>query len=103
MDHKEGWALKNWCFRIVVLEKTLLSPLDCRKIKPVNRKRNQPQIFIRKTDAEAEAPVFWPPDVKSWLPGKVPDAGKYWGQEEKGMSEDEIIEWHHWLKEHKFM
>ena len=103
LDHKEGWALKNWCFRTVVLEKTLLSPLDCRKTKQVNRKRSQPQIFIRKTDAGAEAPILWPPDVKSWLIEKAPDAGKYWGQEEKGMPEDEIIGWHHWLNEHKFV
>ena len=102
LDHKEGWALKNWCFRIVVLEKALESPLDCRKVKPVNCKRNQPLIFIRKIDAEAEAPILWPCDVKSWLIGKAPDAGKYWRQE-KGMSEDEIIGWHHWLNEHKFV
>jgi len=88
LDHKEDWAPKNWCFQIVVLEKTLESPLNCKEIKPVNPKGNQSWIFIGRTDAEA--PVFWPPDVKSWLIGKDCDAGKDWKQKEKGMTEDEM-------------
>ena len=84
LDHEEGWALKNWYFRIVVLEKTLESPLDCKEIKPVNPKQNWSWIFIGRTDAEAEASTLWPPDVKNWLTGKDPDAWKDWGQEEKG-------------------
>ena len=83
LDHKEGWAVKNWCFRIVVLEKTPESPLDCKEIKPVNLKGNQPWIFFGKIDAEAEVPMLWPPDAKSWLTGKDPDARKDWGQEKK--------------------
>ena len=79
LDHKEGWALKNWCFQIVVLEKTLASPLDSKEIKPISPRGTQPWIFIGKTDSEAEAPVLWPPDGKSWLIGKNPDAGKDWG------------------------
>ena len=84
LNHKEGWASKNWCFQIVVLEKILGSPLDCKEIKLVNHKGNQSWIFIGRTDAEAEAPILWPRDEKSWLVGKDPDAGKDWGQEEKG-------------------
>ena len=84
LDHKEGWAPKNWCFWIVVLEKTLESPLDSKKIKPLNPKGNQPWIFIGRSEAEAEAPVLWLPDVKSQLIGKDPDAGKDWGQEKQG-------------------
>ena len=91
LDHKEGWALKNWCFQIVVLEKTLESPLDSKKIKPVNPKGNQPWIFIGRTDAEAEAAIFWPPDTKSQLVGKDSEAGKDWRQEEKGMAEDVMV------------
>ena len=87
LDHK-GWALKNWCFQTVVLEKTLESPLDCKDIKPVNTKENQPWIFTGKIDSEAEAPILWPPDEKSWLTGKDLDAGKDWGQEEKGATWD---------------
>ena len=102
LDHKEGWALKNWCFWTVVLEKTLESPLDCKEIQPVNPKGNQPWIFIGRTDAETEAPLLWPPDVKTWFIRKDPDAGKDWGQEEKGMTEDEIVGWHHWLNGHEF-
>ena len=83
LDHKEGWALKNWCFRTVVLEKTLESPFDSKEIKPVNCKGNQSWIFIGRTDAEAEAPILWPPDAKNQLIGKDPDAGKDWGYEEK--------------------
>ena len=97
LDHNEGWALKNWCFRIVVLEKTLESSLDNREIKPVNLKGNQPWILIGRTDAKAETPVLWPPHAKSWFIGKDPDAGRDWGQEEKGMTEDEMAGWHHWL------
>ena len=82
LNHKESWTPKNWCFQILVLEKTLESPLDCREIKPVNPKGNQPWIFTGRTDAEAEAPVLWPPDVKSQLMGEDPDAGKDWEQEE---------------------
>ena len=92
----------NWCFWTVVLEKTLESPLDCKDIKSVNPKGNQPWIFIRRTDAKAKTPILWSPDVKSWLTGKDPDAGKDWGQEEKGTKEDEIIGWHHWLNGHEF-
>ena len=88
MDHKEGWALKNWCFRIVVLEKTLKSPLDCKDIKAVNPKGNKLWIFIRRTDAEAS--ILWPREVKSQLTGIDPDAGKDWRQEEKGVTEDEM-------------
>ena len=85
----------------MVLEKTLESPLDCKEIQPVNRRRNQSWIFIGWTDAEAETPVLWPPDAKSWLIWKDPDAGKDWRWEEKGMTEDEMIGWHHWLNRHK--
>ena len=81
LDHKEGWELKNWCLQVVVLEKTLDSPLDSKEIKPVNPKWNQPWIFTGRTDAEAEAPILWPPDAKSWLSGKDSHAGKDWGQE----------------------
>ena len=91
LDHKEGWALKNWCFRIVVLEKTPESPLDSKKIKPVNPKGKQPWIFIGRTDAEAEAPILWLPDVKSQLIGKDPDAVKDWKQKEKRETEDEMV------------
>ena len=84
LDYKESWVPKNWCFRTVVLEKTLESPLDCKEIKPVNPKGNQSWIFIGRTDAEAEAPVLWPPEGKSWLTGKDPDARKDWEQEQKG-------------------
>ena len=87
------WALKNWSFWTVVLEKTLESPLDCKEIKPVNLKGNQSWIFIRKTDAEA--PIFWPPDAKNWLIGKDPDAREDWRQEEKWMTEDKMVGWHH--------
>ena len=91
LDHKEGWAPKNRCFWTVVLEKMLESPLDCKEIQPVNPKGNQPWIFIGRTDAEAEVPIFWPPDVKSQLIGKDPDSGKAWGQEEKRAAENEMI------------
>ena len=85
--HNEGWMIKNWCFWILLLEKTLESPLDCKKIQPVHPKGNQPWLFIGRTNAEAEAPVLWPPDVKSWLTGKDPDSEKDWAQEEKGATE----------------
>ena len=100
LNHKESWVPKNWWFWTVVLEKTLESPLDCKKIQPVNPIGNQPCIFIGRTDAEA--PVLWPPDAKSRLLGKAPDAEKNWGQEEKGMTEDEMVGWHHWLNGHEF-
>ena len=99
LDYKESWALKNWCFWTVVLEKTLDSNLDCKEIKPVNPKGNQSWILIGKTNTEAETPLFWPPDAKNWLIWKDPDAGKDWGQEEKGMREDEMVGWHHQLNE----
>ena len=89
LDRKESWGPKNWRFRIVVLEKTLESPLDCKEITLVNPKGNQPWIFIERTDAEA--PILWPPDAKSWLTGKDPDAGKEWRQKEKGLAEDEMF------------
>ena len=88
LDYKENWVLKNWCFWIVVLEKTIESPLDCKEIQPVHPEGDQSWVFIGRTDAEAETPILWPPHVKSWLIGKDPDAGKYWRQEEKGMTED---------------
>ena len=97
LDHKEGWAPKNWCFWIVLLEDTLEIPLDIKDIKPVNPKGNQPWIFIRKTDAEAEASVLCPPDAKSLIIGKARDAGKDWGQEAKEMTEDEMVGWYHRL------
>ena len=102
MDHKEGWALKNWCFWTVALEKTLESPLDCKEIKPVHPQGNQPWIFIRRTDTDAEVPIVWPPDATSQLTGKDPDAGKDWRQEEKGTTEDEMVVWHHQLNEYEF-
>ena len=102
LNHKEGWSPKNWNFWVVVLEKTLESHLDCKEIKPVNPKGNQPWIFIGRTDAEDEALLLWPPDVKSQLIEKYPDAGKDWGQEEKWATEDEMVGWHHWLNGHDF-
>ena len=102
LDHKDDWAPKNWCFWTVVLEKTLESPLDSKEIKPVNPKGNLPWIFIGRIDAEAEALILWPPDTKSWLTGKDPDAGEDWGQEEKEATEGEMVGWHHQLSGHKF-
>ena len=87
----------NWCFWTVVLEKTLESPLDCKEIQPVTSKGDQSWVFIGRTDAEAETPILWSPDAKSWLTGKDPDAGKDWRQEKKGMTEDDVVRWHHWL------
>ena len=101
LDCEESWALKNWCFWTLVLEKTLESPLDCKEIQTVHSKGGQPWVFIGRTDVEAETPILWPPDVKSWLIWKDPDAGKDWGQE-KGMKEDEMAGWHHWLNGHGF-
>ena len=101
LDLKQGWVPKNWCFWTVVLEKILESPLDCKEIKPVSPKGNQPWIFIGRTDAKAETPILWPPVVKNWLVGKDPDAGKDWRQE-KGMTEDEMVGWHHRLNGHEF-
>ena len=98
----ESWAPKNWCFWTVVLEKTLESPLDCKEMQPVHPKGDQSWVFIGRTDAEAETPVLWSPHVKSWLIGKDPDAGRDWGQEEKGMTEDEMARWHHRLDGHEF-
>ena len=95
LNHKESWEPKNWCFWTVVLEKTLESPLDCKEIQPVHSKGDQ--SWIGRTDAEAETPILWPPDAKNWLIWKDPDAGKDWRREEKGMTEDEIAGWHHWL------
>ena len=95
LDHKESWALKNWCFQIVVLEKTLESPLDCKEIQLVHPKGNQLWIVIGKTDAEDEAPILWPPDAKNWLIGKDPDAGNDWRQKEKKATEDEMVGWSH--------
>ena len=93
----ESWETKNWCFWTVVLEKTLESPLDCKEIQPVHPKGDQSWVFIGRTGVEAETPILWPPDAKSWLIGKDPNAGRDWGQEEKGTTEDEMAEWHHWL------
>ena len=102
LNNKEGWALENWCFWTVVLEKTLESPLNCKEIQPGNAKENQSWIFIGGTDAEAEILILWSPDVKNWLTGKDPDAGKDWGQEEKGTTEDEMVGWYYWLDGHEF-
>ena len=93
---------KNWCFQTVVLEKTLASPLDCKEIQPVHSEGDQSWVFIGRTDAEAEAPILWPPHVMSWFIGKDPDAERDWGQEEKGMTEDEMAGWHHGLDGHEF-
>ena len=97
LDHKQSWALKNWCFWTVVLEKTLESPLDCKEIQPVHSKGDQSWVFFGKADAKAETPVLWPPHTKSWFIGEDPDAGRDWGQEEKGTTEDEMVGWHHRL------
>ena len=93
LDYKESWAPKNWCFWTVVLEKTLESPLDCKEIQPVHPKGNQSWVFIGRTDVEAETAILWPPDAKSWLIWKDPDAGKDWRGEEKGTTEDEMVGW----------
>ena len=100
LDYKESWALKNWCFWTVVLEKTLESPLDCKEIQPVHFKGDQSWVFIGRTDAEAQTPILWPPHMKSWFIWNDPDAGRDWGQEEKGTTEDEMVGWHHQLDGH---
>ena len=97
LDCEESWAPKNWCFWTVVLEKTLESPLDCKEIQPVHPNGEQSWVFIGKPDAESETPILWPTHVKGWLTEENPDARRYWGQEEKGMTEDEMAGWHHWL------
>ena len=102
LDCKESWVLKNWCSWTMVLEKTLESPLDWKEIQTVNPKGNQSWIFIGRTDVEAETQILWPADAKSWLIWKDPYAGKDWRQEEKGMTEDEMVGWHHWLNGHEF-
>ena len=102
LSYKESWALKNWCFWTIELDKTLESPLDCKEIQPVQPKGDQSWLFIGRTDAEAEIPILCPPEAKSWLTWKDPDAGKNWRQEEKGMTEDEMIGWHDQLNGHEF-
>ena len=97
-DYKGSWALKNWCFWTVVFEKTLESPLNCKEIQPVHPKGNQSWIFIGRANAEAETPILWPPASKNWLIGKDLDPGKDWRQEEKGMTEDEMVGWHQWTQ-----
>ena len=102
LDYKESWALKNWHFWTVVLEKTLESPLDFKEIQPVHSKGDQSWVFFGRNDVKAETLVLWPPYAKSWLIGKDPDAGKDWGEEEKGMTEDEMVVWHSQLNVHEF-
>ena len=102
LDHKEGWVLKNWCFWMPVMEKMLENPLDSKEIKPSNPKGSQSWTFIGRTDIEAEAPMLWPPDTKSRLIEKDPDAEKDWKLEEKRATEDEMVGWHHWLNGHEF-
>ena len=102
LDYKESWVLKNWCFWTVVLEKTLESPLDCKEIQPVHPNGDQSLVIIGRTDAEAETPILRPPDMKNWLIGKDPDAGKDWRLEKKVMTGDEMLGWHHWLNGHEF-
>ena len=102
LDYKESWAPKNWCFWTVVLEKTLESPMACKEIQPVHPKGDQSWGFTGNTDAEAETLILWPPDAKSWLIGKDPDAGRDWRQEETGTAEDEMAGWHHQLNGHGF-
>ena len=102
LDFEESWGPKNWCFWTAALEKTLESPLDWKEIQPVHPKGNQSWVFIGRTDSEAETPILWLPHAKSWLIVKDPDAGRDWGQEEKGTTEDEMAGWHHQLNGHKF-
>ena len=102
LDYKESWALKSWCFWSLVLEKTLESPLSCKEIQAVHPKVNQSCVFTGRTDIEAETPIFWPPDAKSWVIWKDPDAGKYWGKEEKGTTEHEMVRLCHRLNGHEF-
>ena len=102
LDYKESWVPKTWCFWTVVLEKTLESPLDCKEIQPVHPKGDQSWVFTGRADVEAETPIFWLPDVKNWFTWKDPDAGKDWKPEEKGMTENELVGWHHRLNGHDF-
>ena len=102
LNHKKGWAPKNWCFQTMVLKKTLESSINWKEIKPVNPKGSQFWIFIGRTNAEAEAPILWPSDAKRWLTGKDPDTQKDWRQGEKGTTEDEMVGWHHRFKGHEF-
>ena len=102
LDYKESWVPKNWCFWTVVLEMTLENLLDFKEIQPVHPKGDQSWVFIRRTDVQAETPILWPPDAKSWLVWKDPDAGKDLGQGEKGMTEDVMVGWHHRLDGHEF-
>ena len=102
LDYKESWVPKNWCFWTVVLQKTLESPLDCKETQPVHPEGDQSWVFNGRADVEAEMPILWPPDAKSWLIWKDPDAGKDWEQEEKGTTEDEMVGWHHRLNGHGF-
>ena len=102
LDCEESWVSKNWCFWTVVLENTLESPLDCKEIQPVPPKGDQSCVFNGRTDVEAETPIFWPPHVKSWLIGIDSDAGRDWGQEEKGTTEDEMVGWHYQLNGYEF-
>ena len=101
LNHKEAWALKDWCFQTVVLEEMLESPVDCKEIKPVHPKGNQSWILFGRTDAEAETLIFWLPEAKNQLTGKDPDAGENWGQEKKGATEDELVGWHHQCNGHE--
>ena len=102
LDCEESWELKNWCLWTVMLDKTLESPLDCKEIQPVHSKGDQSWVFFGSNDAEAETPVLWPPHAKSWCIGKDSDAGRDWGQEEKGTTENEMAGWHHQLDGHEF-
>ena len=102
LDCKESWAPKNWCFWIVVLEKTFESPLECKEIQPVHPTGNQSWIFIWRADVEVETPILWPLDAKSWLIWKDPDVGKDWRQKEKGVKVVKMVGWHHWLNGHEF-
>ena len=102
LAHQESLVTKNWCLWTVVLEKPLVNSLDCNEIKPVHPKGNQSWIVTGQTDAEAEAPILWPPDAKKYLIGKDPNAGKDWRQDKKGTTEDEMVGWHQWLSEHQF-
>ena len=102
LDYKENWASKNWCFWTVVLEKMLESPLDCKEIQPVHPKGNKSWTFTGRTDTKGETPIFWPPYGKSSFTGKDPDSRKDWRQEEKGITEDEMVGWHHQLNGHEF-
>ena len=102
LDCKDSWMLKYWCFWTVVLEKTVESHLNCKEIPPVHPKGNQSWIVIERIDTEGETPIFWPRDAKNWLTEKVPDTGKDWRQEEKGMIEDEMVGWYHWRDGHEF-